>query len=110
MARTSGYGLIMACNNPTSPIPTLRELLTAAYIAFTSESNILRHYTEYRDALLEVVTATGIDHYAYMDSLRLIQQYGDQEAESLALLGGSEERLRELVKQSYQSLPMETSL
>ncbi|WP_223860946.1 DNA/RNA non-specific endonuclease [Spirosoma validum] len=101
---TADYGLIMACNTPTSPTPSPRAVLNQAYVASTSDAELLRHYENYRDALMQVVTA-GSDPYAYQDSLRLIKNVAVTEAETLALLGGDETRLRELIQLSYELLP-----
>lgn len=94
----------MACNNPASPRPSPRDILNQAYVTSTAADDLLRHYETYRNALMATATA-GSDPYPYQDSIRLIKNVADTEAEKLALLGGNETRLRELIQISYEMLP-----
>ena len=94
----------MACSTPTPSEPTPIERLHSAYLATTDPAIDLREsYDQYKNALVEVMTAG--DPYAYNHAFTTITQFADPVADGLADGEGYPERLRELIKVSWELLP-----
>lgn len=98
----------MASNNHTSPQPSPLARVHSAYMATTGQYDLISAYKSYRYELVEAMTVSGIDSHSFQQSFTLLTQYADPVAQALNELDEDpalEERLREIIRTSYELLP-----